>query len=571
MERDLDTAWELFAAQPTHPEIAVLAARVIAAQPERSSAALLLGNHRELCGDTDEARRLYLDVAGRRDGQFVNAARSLRHLASVDHDRGEALHWAQVVLREEQEDWRDWMELGAAQATAGQHEAGWQHLDDAVARCARTTPDELPRALGMRAVSLLETFAPADRFIAAAEEAIRADAANTSVALMLGWSYLLQYRFTDAEELGLRLLRDDPTDELLHNLVQTTRSLTKAIESGEADGYTLDDIRRSGVIEMSWQQIRDRTIGIDLASALAALEAAVPADLRASLRPAASVTDLADRERLGPVVAEDLVSWHDGQRPGSGHLWGLDEGFRLMTAAEMIAFDAAVEEDPAGHPDWPENELWEPVMTDDQGAYLVVVGHGALVKRRPGHPDEPVAASMADWIWDRVAGFGGRDPRPAPAQLDGAAEVERPADNDPETVAEIDRLSQAVRSAPEGDSTAEVALWQQVAGLRTWFFIARGPDDEPRPFALALDQGPVICLYSSAARAREAARLLDAAGVEGGPVPLLGVPMPEAVDYVASFGRSGVFGVALDHPHAGHYIPLANLGMVKGWADGSAR
>ena len=46
------------------------------------------------------------------------------------------------------------------------------------------------------------------------------------------------------------------------------------------------------------------------------------------------------------------------------------------------------------------------------------VAFGALVKRRPGQPDEPVAASMADWIWDRVADFGGVDPRPAPLKTE---------------------------------------------------------------------------------------------------------------------------------------------------------
>jgi hypothetical protein len=84
-----------------------------------------------------------------------------------------------------------------------------------------------------------------------------------------------------------------------------------------------------------------------------------------------------------------------------------------MSAAEIIAMSTEIEADPAAHPDWPENEIWEQVMTDDAGAYLVGVAFGALVKRRPGQPDEPVAASMADWLWDRVADFGGPDPRPA--------------------------------------------------------------------------------------------------------------------------------------------------------------
>ncbi|MFJ8962469.1 tetratricopeptide repeat protein [Lentzea sp. NPDC102401] len=414
VERNLDLAWELFAVQPAHPRIAELASQVLASQPERSSAALLLGNRREVCGDAGEARRLYLQVAGRRDGQFVNAARALRHLALAEHDHAEALRWARTVVSEDHEEWDDWMELGFAQALCGDHEDGWRQLDDAVALCSRTAPDGLPGALGKRAAYLLGTFAPPGRFAVTAEEAVRADAANSWVALMLGWAYLVQYRFADAEQLGLRLLRENPTEDMLHNLVGTARTLRQIVENAHAQNISLEDIRNAGVIEMGWRQLRDQMLGTDLASALAALDDVMPAGLRATLRPGTSISDESLRDALGSMAAEDLVAWHDGQQPGSGGVWGLAEPFRLMSAAEIIALSTEIEADPRAHPDWPENEVWEQVMTDDAGAYLVVVAFGELVKRRPGHPDEPVAASVADWIWDRVAGFGGQDPRPAP-------------------------------------------------------------------------------------------------------------------------------------------------------------
>ncbi|MFI7680247.1 hypothetical protein [Actinophytocola sp. NPDC049390] len=144
-------------------------------------------------------------------------------------------------------------------------------------------------------------------------------------------------------------------------------------------------------------------------------------------------------------------------------------------------------------------------------------------------------------------------------------------DNDPEQVAELDRLDEAVRTAPAGDTTAQIALWRHVTGLAHWFFIARGSADRPRPFGVAAEQGSMICLYSSAARAKDAAHTLGLVDPESGTVPLMGVPMPAAIDYVASFGRAGVVGVALDHPRVGHYIPLANLGLLKGWLEGTAR
>ncbi|TQM78680.1 hypothetical protein FHX81_0956 [Saccharothrix saharensis] len=142
-------------------------------------------------------------------------------------------------------------------------------------------------------------------------------------------------------------------------------------------------------------------------------------------------------------------------------------------------------------------------------------------------------------------------------------------DNSPELVAELDRLYAAVEAAPAGDTTAQIALWRQVTALKHWFFIARGSADQPRPYAAAAEQGPMICLYSSAVRAGDAARTLGLVDSESGSAPLFSVPVPAAIDYVASFGQAGVFGVTLDHPRLGHYIPLANLGLLKSWIDGA--
>jgi len=414
VERDLDLAWELLGVQPTHPRIAELALRVLADQPERSSAAMALADHHHACDEIDEARRLFLQVAGRRDRWFTMAARALRTLELGENDHAEALRWAHTVLDEVQEDWDDWMQLGRIEARSGAHETGWRRIDDAVALCARTAPDDLPEALGQRAEYLLASFAPPERFAPAAEEAIRASAADPWVAMLLGWAYLAQYRFDDAEQLGLRLLREDPTDELSQKMVGLARTMQRIVEGAAEDDITLEELRNTGVMEMSWRQIRDEQLGIDLPSALVALDAVMPDDLRATLRPGAFPERPAEGPRVGAMVAKDLLTWHDGQQPGTGAAWGLPEPFRLMSAAEIIAMNAEIEADQDAHPDWPENEIWDQVWTDDAGAYLVVIAFGALVKRRPGHPDEPVAPSMADWIWDRVAAFGGTDPRPGP-------------------------------------------------------------------------------------------------------------------------------------------------------------
>ncbi|SMF00978.1 hypothetical protein L603_001000001010 [Cellulosimicrobium cellulans J34] len=143
-------------------------------------------------------------------------------------------------------------------------------------------------------------------------------------------------------------------------------------------------------------------------------------------------------------------------------------------------------------------------------------------------------------------------------------------DNDPAAVAELDRLDGEVRAAAPGDTTAQVALWRHVSRLATWFFVARGEPDRPRPYAVAAPQGPMVCLYSSATRARDAAHALGVVPA-GEPVPLLAVPMPDAVGYVASLGAAGVVGVALDHPRIGHFVPLANLTTLQAWVEEDAR
>lgn len=140
-------------------------------------------------------------------------------------------------------------------------------------------------------------------------------------------------------------------------------------------------------------------------------------------------------------------------------------------------------------------------------------------------------------------------------------------DNDPAILAELDRLDEAVRKAPADDTEPQIALWQTVTELDHWFFIQRGTPEDPRPYGVAFDHGPTICLYSCAARAAEAAESLGLVG-EGEEAPLFGVPMPEAIDYVAAFGETGVTGVALDHPQIGHYIPMENLNLLKTWSEG---
>ena len=108
-----------------------------------------------------------------------------------------------------------------------------------------------------------------------------------------------------------------------------------------------------------------------------------------------------------------VLSWHDGQVTGSGGLWQDGRDFRLMSAAEVGAMDEAIERDPSAWPQWDaERDYYTQLFTDDAGSYLIEGPGGRLIRRTPGGDDEEVAASLTDWLWDRVVAFGGGDARP---------------------------------------------------------------------------------------------------------------------------------------------------------------
>lgn len=331
IERDRDVAWELYGVQPDHPEVGRLALRVLAHQPERNGVRMLLAMHREACGQRDEARELFLEVLGTRDAYFAEAARELRNLEMSECNYLTARDWAETVLAEEQEGWFDWMQLGAATAMSGELEVGWQQLDDAVALCARTDADRLPGALVKRAITLLQTWAPPERYCPAAEEAMRADPSSEFIGGPLAWAYLAQGRFDEGEELALRLLRLDPTDDVAEGVVTAIRGVRAAIEGTD---FTLADIHEAGVMEKSWTLLRHELLGTDLASALAALDEVMPDELRAVLRP-----PLGKEAGISLAGEKEIAAWHDGQEPGTGGSWGVEGNFRLMSNAEIAAME----------------------------------------------------------------------------------------------------------------------------------------------------------------------------------------------------------------------------------------
>ncbi|WP_146796885.1 hypothetical protein [Agrococcus baldri] len=131
----------------------------------------------------------------------------------------------------------------------------------------------------------------------------------------------------------------------------------------------------------------------------------------------------------------------------------------------------------------------------------------------------------------------------------------------PQAVAEIDRLDQVARARPD-ELQPQIDLWRAVAALEFWIGINRGTPESVRPYMLAAEAGPMLCVFSSATRAKEAA---EANGLiaPGEPVPLFIVQLPAALDWAMSFGEHGVIGVTIDYPRIRSWCPLPNLAKLR--------
>lgn len=121
-------------------------------------------------------------------------------------------------------------------------------------------------------------------------------------------------------------------------------------------------------------------------------------------------------------------------------------------------------------------------------------------------------------------------------------------------VRELDLRKEAFRAAPE-NTPAEMAIWEAAAKLPDWFIVNRGTPEEPMPGGFSFDGvGTLIGVYSTAERAAEAA---------GPDAALLAAPLPEALDWLASFAQNGVAGIVLDSP--GPWTSLSNLRFFRQW------
>lgn len=128
----------------------------------------------------------------------------------------------------------------------------------------------------------------------------------------------------------------------------------------------------------------------------------------------------------------------------------------------------------------------------------------------------------------------------------------RVIENAPVLVDELDRRKAAMSP---GDQQAEMAFWEAASKLGVWYVVNRGTRDDPRPSGFDVPgTGKLLGVYSTPGRA---------GAVAGAGGTFLGVPTPQALDWLASFGQQGVTGIVMDHP--GPWIPLATLGYLERW------
>ncbi len=415
-QRDIDMLWELAELQPDNPKIATTAHSILSRDPANTDARMVLARYHDARHENDEARRLWEEVVASGDEYALDAARSrtgiaLRHDAAPD-----ALKWAQFVLDRTQAEWGDWFDLGVAQVQSGEFNAGYARIDRAVELCARTDPDALSEALNRRVLTLMETFSPAEVFVPAVEALAQVREMDEAVAYPLAWAYAQTGRFDDATQLCLRMLSAHPVSAPMRSVLDMVRGVEASLEQ---HGHTKESLICSGALTKIWRDRREKVMGIGTAAALHALGDLLPDEATATLLPPQAA------ETVDGTMIPDIALWHAGQSAGVDGVWGLPGAYRLMTLEEIEAMNAAVEEDPAAHPGWQMDTLEEDytqVLTDDAGSCLIEKADGAIVLRKSGVPDIPVARNLAEWLWGRVKALGGRSPRRrTPSNETGAA------------------------------------------------------------------------------------------------------------------------------------------------------
>ena len=112
------------------------------------------------------------------------------------------------------------------------------------------------------------------------------------------------------------------------------------------------------------------------------------------------------------------------------------------------------------------------------------------------------------------------------------------------------------------DTSAIMAFWNAYFRLPRWLMIARGEAENVQPFVVVAGDRPTLLVFSDAAGAQAIGR---AAGLpEEDASKILALPMPDAVEWAASFAQHGVQAVQFDaHVDGGIVVPITNLSAMR--------
>jgi hypothetical protein len=120
-----------------------------------------------------------------------------------------------------------------------------------------------------------------------------------------------------------------------------------------------------------------------------------------------------------------------------------------------------------------------------------------------------------------------------------------------------------LRTAMESKARPDVlAFWNAYFRLPHWLLIARGEEGNISPFVVVARDKPTVLVFSDA----EAAKAIGiAAGLpEAEASKLIALPLPGAIEFVASFAQHGVQAVQFDaHVDGGIVIPIGNLPPMR--------
>lgn len=127
-----------------------------------------------------------------------------------------------------------------------------------------------------------------------------------------------------------------------------------------------------------------------------------------------------------------------------------------------------------------------------------------------------------------------------------------------------------LRAAMESKSTPQIlAFWNAYFRLPHWLLIARGEEGNISPFVVVTRDRPTVLVFSDAEVAKSVG---IAAGLpEAEASKLIALPLPGAIEFVASFARHGVQAVQFDpHVDGGIVIPIGNLPQMRADLLGAA-